>query len=192
MDTNFINVYENSFSKEFCENAITSFEALHQAGNTFSRGDYHIDNSSELKDTAAFHNQTMDVSSLHQIVNNEFYDMFWKIINNYTDQYSESLVHQTEPLSAFNIKIQKTNVSEGYHIWHYESPTRSVCQRVLAFITYLNTVDEGGETEFLYQHTRVKPVQGTTVVFPAGFTHLHRGNPPLSGTKYIITGWLEL
>ena len=22
-------------------------------------------------------------------------------------------------------------------------------------------------------------------------THVHRGNPPLSGSKYIITGWLE-
>lgn len=25
----------------------------------------------------------------------------------------------------------------------------------------------------------------------AGFTHTHRGNPPISGTKYIITGWVE-
>jgi len=23
------------------------------------------------------------------------------------------------------------------------------------------------------------------------FTHTHRGNPPLSNTKYIMTGWLE-
>ena len=24
-----------------------------------------------------------------------------------------------------------------------------------------------------------------------GFTHLHRGNPPLSGDKYIATGWYQ-
>jgi len=43
----------------------------------------------------------------------------------------------------------------------------------------------------LYQKRRVKPEQGTICIFPAGFTHVHRGNPPLSGDKYIATGWYE-
>ena len=30
------------------------------------------------------------------------------------------------------------------------------------------------------------------VIWPAGFTHCHRGNPPLDRDKYILTGWLEL
>jgi len=56
---------------------------------------------------------------------------------------------------------------------------------------YLNTVSEGGETEFLYLHRRIKPLQGRLLIFPASFTHTHRGNPPLSGDKYILTSWLE-
>jgi hypothetical protein len=28
------------------------------------------------------------------------------------------------------------------------------------------------------------------VIMPAGFTHTHRGNVPLSGDKYIMTSWL--
>lgn len=48
-----------------------------------------------------------------------------------------------------------------------------------------------GETEFLYYPRRIKPKQGTLIVFPGAFTHAHRGNPPLSGDKYIITGWIE-
>ena len=56
---------------------------------------------------------------------------------------------------------------------------------------YLNSVTEGGETEFLYQKRRIKPQQGRLLIFPAGFTHTHRGNPPLSGNKYILTSWVE-
>ena len=56
---------------------------------------------------------------------------------------------------------------------------------------YLNDVEEGGETEFLYQSIRVAPKAGTLLIWPAGFTHTHRGNPPLSGDKYIATGWVQ-
>jgi len=59
------------------------------------------------------------------------------------------------------------------------------------WMVYLNDVEEGGETEFLYQHKRLKPEQGTLVIWPASFTHTHRGNPPLSNDKYIVTGWTE-
>jgi hypothetical protein len=64
-------------------------------------------------------------------------------------------------------------------------------ERLLAWSLYLNDVDEGGETEFLYQSMRIKPKMGTFVLWPAFFTHTHRGNPPLSGLKYIATGWVE-
>ena len=53
----------------------------------------------------------------------------------------------------------------------------------------INDVEEGGETEFLHQHVRFTPKRGTVVFWPAAFTHQHRGNPPLKGTKYILTGW---
>ena len=29
------------------------------------------------------------------------------------------------------------------------------------------------------------------VIWPAYFTHLHRGNPPISNEKWIVTGWYE-
>ena len=90
------------------------------------------------------------------------------------------------------LKMQKTRMTEGYHNWHCEH-SKHIKDRLtlLAFMVYLNDVDEGGETEFLYQSKRIKPVRNTFVVWPAGFTHTHRGNPPLSNVKYVITGWIN-
>jgi len=63
--------------------------------------------------------------------------------------------------------------------------------RFIVISLYLNTIEKGGETEFLDQGLRVEAVKNRFVMFPATYTHVHRGNPPLSGTKYIITGWVE-
>ena len=56
---------------------------------------------------------------------------------------------------------------------------------------YLNDDFEGRETEFLYQHKRFKPKRGQVLIWLAGFTHTHRGLPPLDGAKYISTSWTE-
>ena len=66
----------------------------------------------------------------------------------------------------------------------YETATRRFVVQA-----YLNTIKEGGETEFLYQNKRIKAVQGTLLIFPAGYTHVHRGNPPIGQDKYILTSW---
>jgi len=95
-------------------------------------------------------------------------------------------------LYSIRQKLQKTDVAGGFHAWHYENSHLDSLHRVLAWTIYLNDVPEGGETEFLYQSQRVKPVKGRTVIFPAGFMHTHRGNPPISNEKYILTGWFSI
>ena len=54
---------------------------------------------------------------------------------------------------------------------------------------YLNDEFDGGETEFLYQNKREKASAGDVIIFPCSFTHTHRGNPPIGGTKYLVTSW---
>ena len=87
-------------------------------------------------------------------------------------------------------KIQKTEPGQGYHAWHYEA-TPSAPYRKLATMIYLNDNFDGGETEFLYQHCRIKPKVGKFVIFPCDWAWTHRGNPPLNNDKYIVTAWVE-
>jgi hypothetical protein len=56
---------------------------------------------------------------------------------------------------------------------------------------YLNTVDDGGETEFRYLGHTEKAEKGKLVIWPPDFTHAHRGIPSLTQEKYIFTGWYE-
>jgi len=86
-------------------------------------------------------------------------------------------------------KIHKVRKSEGFHAWHYEKSGTEVLDRIMAWMTYLEVPKKGGETEFLHQSLRIDPVVGRTLIWPAIYTHMHRGNPPLEGEKMYITGW---
>lgn len=95
------------------------------------------------------------------------------------------------------IKVQKyLKGTGGYHHWHSEifpdpdSAGEESLHRVLFFQYYLNTLGEGGETEFFYQNLKVKPQQGRLLIAPAGFTHAHKGNIPQTEDKYILTSWI--
>ena len=59
-------------------------------------------------------------------------------------------------------------------------------------MTYLNDVTDGGETEWAYQDTKIKPKKGLSVIWPSEFTHMHRGVPSKTQEKYIVTGWFNL
>ena len=105
----------------------------------------------------------------------------------YVSKYSQL---KSVPMTSMDIKFQKTEPGGGYHLWHYENASSGFAQRELTWMIYLNDIDDGGETEFLYQKRRIKPQKGTVVIFPAGMTHVHKGNLVMGDRdKYIVTGW---
>ena len=183
----FIGIYENAFTPKECEDTIKLFEKYHKAGYTHNRikqdkndvddTAVNIDIFTELDWNCEF------IDSFHK----RFYDYIYPIYNN---QYP--ILQKLPKHKSKYIKIQKTCPTQGYHMWHCEHSAGEFSRdRVLAWTLYLNDVEEGGETEYLYQSLRIKPKTGTFALFPAHFTHTHRGNPPLSGVKYIATGWIE-
>lgn len=185
---NFVGVFKNAYTKEFCERVISHYESMVASGHGRTRFQSHGDLKTRKDDTQLFADEIKYIPLGK--VTREFNELFWeKFYPIYEQEYA--VLKNSDRHANYAFKIQKTKIGGGYHVWHYESGERSMCQRLLTWIVYLNDVEEGGETEFLYQHMRVKPEQGTLVIWPAAFTHTHRGNPPLSNEKYIVTGWTE-
>ena len=87
-------------------------------------------------------------------------------------------------------QIQWYKPGEGYHKWHIDGAQMSACDRAMVYMTYLNDVTEGGGTMFYHQKVTTKAVKGKTLIFPAAYTHLHKGEISKTQHKYILTGWI--
>ncbi len=86
--------------------------------------------------------------------------------------------------------LQRTLPGEYYH-WHVDSGPGPFSARQLVAIWYLNDVPgPGGETEFPLQEVSIRPEQGTLILFPPFWTHVHRGVTLQKGVKYIATTWI--
>jgi len=89
------------------------------------------------------------------------------------------------------INIQRYKPGEGFFSWHTENSNIISSQRIMAFMTYLNTVNKDGETEWFHQKIKIKPEKGLTLIWPSDWTHVHRGIVAKEETKYIATGWFS-
>jgi len=190
--TDWIGVWEGFVPKFLCEKAINHFEDIVNTSCMYNDRDqqYHqpIDGEGQFK------NAKLGRDDLSILLNNtdttlgaNFNQYLKATIMHYIDKYSQL---RNVKMFSSDIKMQKTEPEGGYHIWHYESSDFHCKDRELVWIVYLNDMPEGeGETEFLHQRRRIRPTQGTVVIWPAGMTHVHRGLTVYSQDKYILTGW---
>tara|TARA_E500000331_G_scaffold190854_1_gene183612 strand:- start:515 stop:1183 length:669 start_codon:yes stop_codon:yes gene_type:complete len=187
--TDFIGHFQNWFKPQHIQNFLDYYEFCESVGAVGTRQQSGDGNRIMKADTATCYNHTQ-LSENNEIMGNDKFHDFLKYINGDILEYYNTQYPGFGRPVAIDCKIQKTQPSEGYHIWHCEKAATN-STRVLAWMLYLNDVEEGGETEFLHQKLRYPPKKGDFLVWPASFTHMHRGNPPLSNTKYIVTGWYE-
>jgi hypothetical protein len=183
----FIGIFNNVLGNELCDNYINFFEKSLEENLTYeqSKSRHKLDNISTDVITSKF---IIDRNLSYTAT--AFLELFWaKCYPLYAEKFS--ILQECSQHNIYDVKIQKTLPGGGYHVWHAENTNLVQRNRMLSFVLYLNDVEDGGETEFLYQKVRFKPTKDRLVLFPAGFTHTHRENPPLTGDKYIITGWIE-
>ncbi len=184
-----IRILDGIIGDDVCDECIRIFDEHEEHGLTHTRRDYgaHL---AQRSDTSIFITEmdTMTNGAIRDIgdwIHNDVIES-WQIRYPVIDSGVYSGLYNAQ------MKMQKTRPSEGYHNWHFEGGSSAYDRTsILAYMVYLNDIEDGGETEFLYQGVRVSPVKGRFVCWPAGFTHVHRGNPPLQDTKYAITGWIN-
>lgn len=187
----FIGVFSDVYPNGFCKHLIAEFERNQKLGvgvnrqngegaDKLSKDDYQIFSNGKNVNFEPFNGEA---------VIDTFFDGLQKCFHLYTEEYSSL---KNTDIRCNNMKMQKTTSGGGYHVWHGEQGNGEQANRSLVYMLYLNDlpVEANGETEFLYQQRRINPVENTMVLWPAAFTHAHRGNPVYGDhTKYIITGW---
>lgn len=186
----FIRVWSNKFPKDICEETINTFEKITSDSSykdlVINDGEDFPNKSLERKDLSIFL-QTPEFNKTDLCAKYIFLlqDCLKQYVAEFTQLYNQSLTNRTI------LKIQRTMPMGGYHVFHYETRGGPLdWSRELVWMVYLNDMPDGeAETEFLYQCRRIKPTQGTVVMWPAGMTHVHRGNTVFTQPKYIATGW---
>ena len=188
---NFIGMYDNVFPDGYCRHMIDEFERLNSRGMCLNRKQSENANKVNKNDIHLFLNLKNHQPDRFQDKSSEriFFNRLQTCFDDYVEEYD---ILKGADLRCTSIKMQKTIPGAGYHVWHAEQGNVTSQNRGLVYSVYLNTLDEdgAGETEFLYQQLRIPPKENTLIIWPAAFTHAHRGNVVFGNTpKYIITGW---
>ena len=186
-ETNFIGCW-NINDNNLCTDIIDLFEnnkKFHKKGSTGKGIDEKVKKSIDMTIQPNDCNKE-DFKALKKYVKKLFecyqdYKILWPFL----DETFNAL-----DISAFN--IQKYEAGGHFSKIHCERGSISHMHRVFAWMTYLNDVDSGGETNFEHFKLKIKPEAGKTLIWPAEWTHAHKGEVLKSGLKYIVTGWMHL
>jgi hypothetical protein len=187
----FIGTYDESVPIELCEEFVTNYDVAKENRTIINLNE---DNEGWAKEPPPTLDRKDEPIFVHPIMSSiyprppvmAYYSHLRGCFHEYIDRYQ---IRFESPIYNDAFKIHKVKQCEGYHVWHYEKGNYIDNERVITYLTYLEVPTKGGETEFLHQSLRVEPIVGRTLLWPAGFTHVHRGNPPLEGEKMYITGW---
>lgn len=187
----FIGIYDNVYPEGYCQHLISVFDEMEASGAGSNRvqsenAKRHIKNDYQIGMSLKGHN--IEPFNGHNPV-----DLFFNGLQKCYDEYINTFSTLVDgKIRGTAMKMQRTSPGGGYHVWHGEQGNGEHANRVLVYMLYLNTLEpnEAGETEFLYQRERYNPTANQMLLWPASFTHTHRGNAVFGDrSKYIVTGW---
>ena len=182
-ESDLIRRYRGAFSSDECNEIISHIDFLNQNNLMFYEKE-SLHNQDHITSNLS-HDWALDLPAYSKI-SELIIPKFKPCVDEYLTTFS---ILQDYKFLLYDLKIKKIPIGGGFHQWHFENGGIAYSQRKFVIQLYLNDDFEGGETEFLYQNRRELPRQGDILIFPAGYTHTHRGNPPIGGDKYLITSW---
>ena len=203
-----IEIYDNVISKEKCLEICNLIDNLGKETKiaikkcvTFSLFDLDFWDKYDAVSTSQ---EIMNVT--HNEIFNMLIEVVYQKLTKFTEKYPEfynnlcmkktNYIYQDLRSNTDIVSINFTKYNPRKHdcsVWHSENSHMSIDEstRKVAFIYYLNDVSHGGETEFYFQKIVLKPRMGRLVLFSPDWPCTHRGNMPISGVKYILTGWVH-
>ena len=184
---NFIEVYDNALSDELCDKIATymDFVCVDNLGEVWEGDKMVID--AKQKDS---YDVPMDLEN-DQWINQEILSSLKVCIDKYKETHPQfNLINYWKYDNKYN--LQKYLPGQAFHKLHCESSS-PYCgiHRVAAWMFYLNTVTDGGGTYFDNYDLTMNAVKGRCVIWPAFWTHMHKGVVSKTETKYIATGWIS-
>ena len=185
---NFIEEYSNTLDPKICEQFIKLFELnthLQNPGTAFINGIPTLANDVKQSTEIAIDDSLcMDPDWNKPIAT--MLDSLTGCLEEYKNKYS--FINKTNATWRMHniINFQRFNPGEGFYEWHCENEKNN---RLLVFMIYLNTVNQGGGTEFNYDMPNAAAEVGKCLIWPAYWTHFHRSIVAPKETKYILTGW---
>lgn len=173
-----IQIYENVLTDKLCKELIDYFE------NNPNEQEY-IDNQGTPTFTQLNLTKNIkDIESIHNIL----VKTVLEYRNKYYQLFDKNLFPLSHAFEEFRIKRYNIGGSERFDT-HVDVSDYPSARRFLSFFWYLNDVETGGETVFT-DYT-IKPSTGKLVIFPPMWMYPHKGNPPKSGSKYILGTYLH-
>ena len=182
----FIEVYNDALTKEQCEKIIDFINSSDLTPGLVQ---------TPLKaDLIQSEKDSWDISLNADDTSIEINDLIFKSLTRCIQDYKKQHP-QIDQLATWRYcqeyNLQKYNPGQAYHSIHCENMNPKSSLRILAWMFYLNTVTDGGGTYFDNYDLTMNAVQGRCVIWPAYWTHFHRGIVSKTETKYIVTGWMN-
>lgn len=177
----FIHIYENALEPDICDFLVSFFEQTpdkHERFENEGKPNFTQVNFTENRNLAE------EVNQVHNHIIKKLFE--------YRDKYYEFTDPRVFPsehaLEQFRIKKYNSGGDDRFDT-HVDVINYESSRRFLSFMWYLNDVEIGGST--IFKDLVVQPKKGTLLVFPPLWMFPHRGEPPISGPKYIMSAYLH-
>ena len=182
---NFIETYDNALTEKECKYIIDYMNT----DNKLEPGKIASGVKPHLKDSWDI---TLNFDEDNTKVNEIIFKSLCDCLDLYVDKHPQlNQIPKWRYHPFYN--LQKYNPNQAFHNLHCENTGGYFLEtkRMMAWMFYLNTVTDGGGTYFDNYDLTMDAVQGRCVIWPAYWTHMHKGIVSQTETKYIATGWIS-